>query len=642
MQTNQTPPPQSNGRFTRKLSFFLVAPLTTLVILSMVLAYTINSYKNRHDERIYTGVSMSGVNLGGLTQDEAKNLLANAATYANDETITLKDPATGQKWTKTAAELGIAYDLNQTVMAAFNVGRDGGPINQFQGIFNSWYYGTELAPIIVFDETQLNLAVNELASNLQQPAVNAVFTSDGDEVSYTPSQIGRQVNKADLRERLMKPVSEFRSVEIELLIEEVQPQVLDDGETAVQIQQAISNPIIFFLPEPLADDDITRLELPAAQLAKWVRIDRSIAANGTQQHNMIVDENAVKFWLSQYENEIYRKPENARYYFDDDIKELVLVSPHVNGRELDIEATTELFLAQVGTPNRSVPLIVKEIEPTVHSGATAEELGITELISEKVTWFYGSSDERKHNIARAAANFYGVVIPPYGEFSFNDYLGTISEDDGYTEGLIIVGGQTIKGIGGGVCQVSTTLYQTAFWAGFPITSRLEHGYWLSYYNDGEGPGMDATVYSPDEEEDAAFEVDLKFINNTPYHLLMENYYSAENEALTFKFYSTSMGRTIEKDGPYFENVTDIPGSDQDRWEFDEDLAAGTVKQIDWATEGADVFVTRIVINADGNVIEERTFQSHYIPYPNTYHYGSGVEPYDYSLVPDEPFTYRNQ
>ncbi|MCZ7668107.1 MAG: VanW family protein [Chloroflexi bacterium] len=187
-----------------------------------------------------------------------------------------------------------------------------------------------------------------------------------------------------------------------------------------------------------------------------------------------------------------------------------------------------------------------------------------------MTWFYGSSDARKHNIARSAANFYGIVIAPGEEFSFNDYLGTISEDDGYTEGLIIVGGQTIKGIGGGVCQVSTTMYQTAFWAGFPITSRLEHGYWLTYYNDGEGPGMDATVYSPDEDENPAFEVDLKFINNTPYHLLIENYYSAENEALTFKFYSTSMGRTIEKDGPYFENVTEVPGRSQDRWEYDEE------------------------------------------------------------------------
>jgi vancomycin resistance protein YoaR len=637
MQASYSNRPDRNGRFNRNVSYFLIAPLTALVILSLVLAYTISSYKSQHADRIYTGVTMMGIDLGGMTPAEAKTALADAVPYTNEEAITLTDPASGQQWTKTPAELGISYDLDQTVEAAYNVGRSGGPLKQFREMFDSWYYGMTLTPIIIFDENQLDSAVGELAADLEQPARDATFTNDGSSASYTPSQVGRQLNKANLRERLMKPVSEFRPAEIELLIEDVQPQILDDGETAVQIQQAVTNPVTFYLPEPLADDDMTRFELPAEQLAQWIRIERTIAEDGTQQHNMIVDENAVSFWLTQYANDIYREPENARFYFDDDTKELVLVAPHVNGRELDVEATLDAFLTQVDTPNRSVPLIVKEIEPTVHSGATAEELGITELISEKVTWFYGSSDERKHNIARSAANFYGIVIAPYEEFSFNDYLGTISEDDGYTEGLIIVGGQTIKGVGGGVCQVSTTMYQTAFWAGFPITSRLEHGYWLTYYNDGEGPGMDATVYSPDEDEDQALEVDLKFINNTPYHLLIENYYSAENEALTFKFYSTSMGRTIDKDGPYFENVTEVPGGDQDRWEYDEDLEEGEVKQIDWATEGADVFVTRIVKNADGEVIDERVFQSHYIPYPNTYHYGPGVEPYDYSLVPEDPF-----
>ena len=635
MQNSNDTRPEENGRFNRNISYFLVVPLTALVILSMVLAYTVSSYKSQHTERIYTGISMLGIDLGGMTQDEAKTVLANAVPYTNEEAITLTDPTSGQRWTKTPAELGVAYDLNQTVEAAYNVGRTGGPITQFKEMFNSWYYGTTLAPTIIFDENQLDSAVADLSAQIEQPAINATFTTDGSSANYTPSQVGRQLNKTDLRERLMVPVSEFRPAEIEILVEDVQPQILDDGETAVQIQQAINNPVTFYLPEPLADDKVSRIELPAAELAQMVRIERTIADDGTQQHKLLVDQNATSFWLTQYANELYRKPQNARFYFDDATQELVLVSPHVNGRELDVEATLAAFMDQVDTPNRSVPFIIKDIAPTVHSDSTAAELGITELISEKVTWFYGSSDERKHNIARAASNFYGVVIAPYEEFSFNDYLGTISEDDGYTEGLIIVGGQTIKGIGGGVCQVSTTLYQTAFWSGFPITSRLEHGYWLTYYNDGEGPGMDATVYSPDEDENPLFEVDLKFINNTPYHLLMENYYSAENEALTFKFYSTSMGRTILKDGPYFENVTDIPGDSQDRWEVDEDLPSGTVQQIDWATEGADAFVTRIVKNADGDIIEERTFASHYIPYPNTFHYAPDVTPYDYSLVPED-------
>jgi vancomycin resistance protein YoaR len=268
--------------------------------------------------------------------------------------------------------------------------------------------------------------------------------------------------------------------------------------------------------------------------------------------------------------------------------------------------------------------------PLANSNATAADLGITELITETTTWFSGSSDARKHNIATAAANFYGIVVAPYEEFSFNKYLGSITEADGYTEGLIIVGGQTIAGIGGGVCQVSTTLYQTAFFAGFPIEERLPHGYMLGYYRDGAGHGMDATVFN-----DGTINIDMKFINNTPYHLLIENYFSEENQALTFKFYSTSLGRTVVKEDPVFANVTEVPGPEQDRWVYVETLEPGTVEKIDWATEGADVSVHRIVYNADGEAIEDKYFVSNYIPVPNVFHYGPGVEPYDYSLVPDD-------
>jgi vancomycin resistance protein YoaR len=279
---------------------------------------------------------------------------------------------------------------------------------------------------------------------------------------------------------------------------------------------------------------------------------------------------------------------------------------------------------QLENGNLAVPLVVTDIVPAANANATAADLGITELITENTTWFYGSSDERKHNIARAAANFYGVVVEPGEEFSFNRYLGSISEADGYEEGLIIVGGRTIKGVGGGVCQVSTTLYQSAFWSGFPIVERWEHGYMVGYYDDGEGQGMDATVFSP--------VVDLRFINNTPYHLLIENYYNEENESLTFKFYSTSMGRRIVKEEPVYENI--VPAPEEDIWEFDPDLPEGTVVQYDYATEGAQVTVNRQVFNADDQLIEERAFVSNYIPWPNVYRYGPGVEPGDYSLVPD--------
>lgn len=628
MQAITPQPSPLNGRFTRNLRYLLTLPLAGFVVAVLIFALIVGQYRGRHDGRIYTGVSVMGIDMSQMTPQEAQAALTDETTYLQETAVTLT--LADQSWQKTPAELGLSFNEQATIEAAMAVGRDGTPSARLQTMFQSWYYGRTVAPVLQLNQGQLATGLADVAAQVNLPAASATLIANGDTAVYTPGQVGRTLDLETLSQQLLDPLTDFRQVQVGLTVQETMPTVYDDPATAVSLQQTVSSPITFYLQEPLADLDLGRVELPQATLNSWLRFELVTAETGVGRYDYLLDENAARQWLSQFADQIDRDPVNARYYFDDNTRELVLVAPHVNGRRLDIEATLTQLKAQLGTPNRSVPFILEEIEPLAHSGATAADLGITELIREQTTWFYGSSAARKHNIARSAANFYGIVIAPYEEFSFNKYLGSISEDDGYTEGLIIVGGQTIRGIGGGVCQVSTTMYQTAFWAGFPIVERWEHGYWLDYYNDGEGPGMDATVYSP--------VVDFRFVNNTPYHLLIENYYNEEAEALTFKFYSTSMGRTVEKEGPEFFNETEVPGEDQDRWEFDPDVAPGETEQIDWATQGADVSVRRIVTNADGEVIDDRYFESHYIPYPNTFHYGPGVEPFDYDTVinPERP------
>lgn len=611
----------------RKLSYFFIPPIVGLTLVAIVLAILLGTYRAQNSAHIYTGVSVWGTDISGKTIEEAQAALNNLEAYPKTATITLVDPATGEQRTYAPADLGIRIDARQTAEAAFEVGRSGGPLQRLQETFQSWYYGRDLTPIVVFDEAQMDRAIAELAASVERSAVSAGWqTKEDGTLTYSPSQVGRQLDREYLRGQLLKPVSNLADAKVELVVHDILPVVYDAPEEAARLQRLLSEPVRFYFQEPLDDLDLTGVTLPAEETARWVQVEQVQQPDGRMENLVRVDENAARNWLAQFGTQIKREPVNARYYFNDDTHELVLVAPHVNGRELDIEATLQRLISEIEKGNHAVPLILKEITPLAHSGATAADLGITELVSESTTWFYGSSDARKHNIARAAANFYGVVVAPGEEFSFNRYLGSISEADGYEVGLIIVGGRTLKGVGGGVCQVSTTLYQSAFWAGFPIVERWEHGYMVGYYNDGEGPGMDATVFSPI--------VDLRFINNTPYHLLIENYYNTESESLTFKFYSTSMGRTVEKRGPVFENVQPPPADDV--WEYDEELTPGTVEQYDYATEGARVIVDRLVYNADGELIEERSFVSNYIPWPNVYRYGQGVEPGDYSLVPENP------
>jgi vancomycin resistance protein YoaR len=240
-------------------------------------------------------------------------------------------------------------------------------------------------------------------------------------------------------------------------------------------------------------------------------------------------------------------------------------------------------------------------------------------VSSYTSYFRGSSAERIQNITTASARFHGVLVAPGQTFSMADVLGDVSLDTGYAEALIIYGDRTIQGVGGGVCQVSTTLFRTVFFGGFPVVERYAHAYRVHYYEqtasgyDQSLAGLDATVFAP--------VVDFKFTNDTPYWLLMETYVSASNGTLTWKFYSTSDGRTVDwqTSGP-LNPVEPPPPS----YEENPDLTKGTIKQVDWEAQGADVRVTRTVTR-DGQVIDEDTFATHYLPWQAVYQYGPGTQ-----------------
>ncbi|HUS94507.1 MAG TPA: VanW family protein [Patescibacteria group bacterium] len=614
--TSATPPNQPTTKkpdLARRLSYFLAAPVTAAVMICLTLALVVTIYQQQHFDRIFTGVTAWGIDLSSMGIAEAERELLAAFPYTNEGQFRLIDPAVDEQWTLSPAELGFTLDAKATIATAYSIGRQGGPFQRLKQQYDSWYYGHQVSPVMVLNEGRLDEAVTQIALEIARPAVDASLGFDGTEVTFTSAQVGRSLDLADTKARLLATLDDLNQGQIELLVHETLPRIGDTSQAAQEIRQIMGEPISFYLQEPLDGVDLERVTVPTEEVIGWIRVRTAGDDQGGMATEVFLDENALRAWLAPYEELLSREPVNARFYFDDNTKELVLVEPHVNGRALDVEATVEQFLKQVKTPNRSMPFALKEIVPTVHSGATTEDLGITELVSESTTWFFGSSNERMHNIARSASNFYGIVIAPGDEFTFNHFLGEVSAEQGYETGLIIFGGRTIEGVGGGVCQVSTTLFQAAFWAGYPIVERWEHGYQVGYYDDGEGPGMDATVYSP--------LVDLRFINDTPYHLLIENYYNEANSSLTFKFYSTGLGRTVVKDGPSIANV--VPAK-PDIWELNEDLEAGEIEQVDWAVEGADVTIGRSVFNTGGDLIRQDSFISNYVPWQNIYQYGPGT------------------
>jgi vancomycin resistance protein YoaR len=588
---------------------------TGVILLVLVLLILVAGYQFLYHDEIYPGVStVFDVSLAGMSRQEAIAALSRQFTYDDQATFVFRYG--DQSWEYTAGDLGVAFDAEATVDTAYNVGRSGNLLSNLSDQLDIWTNGYPVVPVITYDQSLAEHILTEIANNyVNRPMLNAELTIRDGKALTTSSQIGRSVDVsatlAVLRQEILSLSS--HSV-INLVVNETPPVVWEADKTAAQVNLALSAPIEFYVrPEDGTGQGPWVSAINSLQ--EMLVIGQVSHNDGTAEYQVQVNLDQARAFLTDLAPQLAVKAVNARFVFDDETRQLEVIAPSVNGRALDVEATVAQFEKAVFAPNpadRRVQLVFQELKPDIPDTATAAELGITELVVKKTTYYHGSTAARRSNIATATANFHGIVIPPGATFSFNEWLGDVSAETGYEQGLIIVGNQTITGVGGGVCQVATTAFQAAFYGGYPILERVEHAYRVGYYEEGEGPGMDATVYSP--------LVDFRFVNNTPYYLLIETYNNPDTSSLTWKFYSTSMNRRVVKDGPYIKNQTNPPSP---IYRANANLQPGQITQVDYAVGGADVYVYRTVYEGDRVVIDHEEFHSHYMPWPNQYEVAPG-------------------
>jgi len=287
---------------------------------------------------------------------------------------------------------------------------------------------------------------------------------------------------------------------------------------------------------------------------------------------------------------------------------VIAFKPSKNGRAVNEKELLKLIeesMPHISEGTLSTLLIPVPVETTHPTSETTEvnTFGIKELIGRGYSQFRGSIPGRIHNVALAASKLNGVLIKPGETFSFNQTLGDISAATGYQSAYIIKDGRTVMGDGGGVCQVSTTLFRAALNAGLPITERHEHSYRVHYYEDGGfKAGLDATVFDPKD--------DLKFKNDTPSYILIQTITDTDNLTLTFELYGTSDGRKAEILNHQVWGATPPP---PDLYQDDPTLPKGTVKQVDFAAWGAKAsFQYKVVRN--GETIIDQTFNSNFRPW----------------------------
>ena len=586
-----------------------------LILFTLTAGLAVAGFQMWYVGRIYPGVSIAGVEVGGLTPQAAALRLEEQITFPMQGKIVLQEG--GRIWTVTPAEMGLRLDANASVDRAFQVGRQGPLAERLRQQFRAWTGSTNLSPTLVFEERYAYNFVAGLAEEINTPVIEAGLGVEGTEVIVHSGQRGRTVNIAATLEALSQQVQSLTDGVVPIVVDETEPVILDASAQAEKARQILSEPLVITMPD--GDTSAGPWEFDRATLASMLTIER-VESNGSGRYQIGLNSEMLLTFLTNLAPGLQRYPQNARFIFNDDTGQLDVMEPSISGRTLNVEATLHAIRDGLERGEHTIPLVFNFEKPRVTEDMTGAELGITELVYAQSTYFYGSDADRVQNIKTAAASFHGLLVAPGETFSMASALGDISLDNGYAEALIIVGDQTIKGVGGGVCQVSTTLFRTAFFAGYPIVERHQHAYRVSYYERVAGGGRDASLAGLDAAVFVPL-VDFKFVNDTPYWLLMETYVNPAASTITWKFYSTKDGREVEwrTTGP--TNIVEPP---EPRYKENPDLAEGEIKQVDWAAQGADVTVDRWVYR-NGELYFKDTFFTRYQAWQAVYEYGPGTE-----------------
>jgi vancomycin resistance protein YoaR len=589
----------------------IVAALVSGVALfvAALLTWTLG-YQLIYAGRIFPGVSVAGVDLSGLTRDEAAVNLSQKLSYPINGKILFRN---GEKvWVASPAQLGMVFDPSSSAATAYGLGRRGGLFGALAGQVRARGAGVNVPPVIIFDQRVAYQYLSQIGAQVDQPVAEASLHLEGTNVVAVPGQVGRELKIDATLIYLGAQLQTFTDGEVQLVVQQVQPKILDVSAQAEAARQLLSQPLTLVIPNSTTGD-------PGPYIYDTQVLASLLGVEGFQNGDqagvrVVLNQTGLRDLLAPVKAQVDRTPSEARFIFNDDTRQLELLQDSKVGREMSMDATIAAINDSLLRGEHTVNIVINEAQPKVAGTATAQELGITQLLYAETSYFYGSSAERIQNIEAASAQFHGVLVAPGETFSMGGAMGDVSLENGFAEALIIYGGRTIKGVGGGVCQVSTTLFRAVFNAGFPVNERYSHAYRVSYYEKTAGgsvdprlAGLDATVYFP--------LVDFKFTNDSPYWLLMETYVG--NGSLTWKLYSTSDGRSVTWDTTGPVNIVPAPSP---KFEQNDELGKNEMKQVDYAANGADVTVTRTV-SKNGTVYFQDTFVTHYEPWQAICEYG---------------------
>lgn len=585
------------------------------LVLLAILVFGYNfAYKNKIFPQTYIG----GINLGGKTKAEAQKVLTDATAKSLETELTVKYEDKSQDIKR--ADLDLTYSPEKSATVAWEVGRKGkfGKIvkEQIKSIFG----GNKSLAVFTYNEGKLNDKLIILSNAINKDEKDATLKIENLEPVLYLEEDGKKLDFDYNKTQIIKYLGSFKQKEdLVLKVDVTKPKITKEGtvEASAKAKEILQSKVVL-------ESDIKTYSLEPADIAKYLNFTgmpvtkktatgkinlketKNIDNNLQWVLTVEVDSPKIAEYLNGIGGEINKPSKDAKFTVSDGKVQAFQIAE--TGYELDKDkANSEIADAILGVI-KTIKLPVKVITPELGDSDPAK-IGLTELIGEGHTSWRGSPSNRIHNLSLGAEKISGTIVKPGEEFSTIKTIGAIDGSTGFLPELVIKNStQVVPEFGGGLCQVSTTLFRAALYSGLEITQREPHSFRVSYY---EPPvGMDATIYDPSP--------DFKFINNTGKPILI--WAIAGNNTLDFQIYGTKDGRKIEISDPVLYDYIS-PGAPV--YTESASMEPGSIRQVERATPGVTASFHYKVTAADGKVLQNETYVSKYVALSNSYYVGPG-------------------
>jgi len=539
------------------------------------------------EERLPAGTKIAGVDLTGKTTSEARSLLERRSSELGQTPVTFT--AGGKSWRVKPDSVLVSVDWGAAVEAAHRQGEGFGPLRGLKRL-GVRVFGGEVVPTTQVYDAAVTSYVNRFGRALDRPRVEPSLRMRGLEAEIVDGRNGRLLDREAAQQVLVRALTGLsrEPVALPMKVDRTRLTSKDLAGAEVKAETAVS------APADLAYG-------PGGWHLTRTKIARLLALPSGGSTEIELGGPAANKFFANLKKRVGRAPKEAGFAIG--ARNVVRVVPAEAGRELDQAPTTRnLMAALLSTTNRRAELRVTT-SPPERTTRDAKAMGITGLVGAYQT-FYGGVANRIHNVQLVAHLIDDHYIAPGSEFSFNATTGERNADKGFLEAPVIINGELKTGLGGGVCQVSTTTFNAAYEAGLSITDRTNHALYISHYPQGR----DATVNYPD--------TDLKFVNDTEHWLWLRTFVSPSS--LTVALYGTPQNRRVESESSPLEET----GTPKVKRIPDPNMLVGRTALEESGQPSRATSVRRRVFDSDGKLMYDHTWYSSYRSEPRVIRYGT--------------------